>query len=201
MLTFRCGIPKWQASIFMVQGLLAAVCRRMHKRNLTTHTSPGVTGQGRPQCTCTCSNIGHGSRGKRSASAVRLQSECATRITRSAPADLQLVLPWLLQQTIADKRGLEHILTHASSALAPDSDTPSTDVLPSNALDYLSGGFLKETLIVRPAQLKDTDGSNKLRAGEEISTYSTGRVELGKWIAAALRNRAAWMNRRVTVGF
>lgn len=114
---------------------------------------------------------------------------------------MQLILPWLLQQTIDDKRGLETILAHASSNLPSDPDTPSTAVLDPNALQGMSQGFLKDVLIVRPSQLKDTDGTQPLRAGEDVSTYSTGRIELGKWIAGALGDREKWMNRAVTVGF
>ena len=114
---------------------------------------------------------------------------------------MQLVLPWLLQQTIADKRGVEQILSHVSASLAPDDDSASDHVLPLASLRGLPGAFLSEVLVVRPAQLKDTDGTNKLRVGEDISVYMTGRTELGRWIAEALVERSKWMNRRVTVGF
>ena len=109
-------------------------------------------------------------------------------------------MPWLLQQTIDDKRGVETILSHISS-LPAEIDHPSEQVLDLTVLDALTPRFLDNVLVVRPAQLKDTDGSYTLRAGEDVSAYSTGRVELGKWIAGVLRDRATWMNRRVTVGF
>lgn len=113
----------------------------------------------------------------------------------------QLVLPWLLQQTIDDKRGVETVLSRASIHLTPDSDSPSSLVLDTSSLDSVTDSFLPNVMIVRPAQLKDTDGTRRLRAGETISTYSTGRVELGKWIGQALGDRETWMNRRITVGF
>jgi hypothetical protein len=112
-----------------------------------------------------------------------------------------LVLPWLLQQTIADKRGLEAILSRVSSGLAEETDKPSKEVLDPSALAGLTSGFIKEVLVVRPAQLKDTDGEGALRAGEDVSTYGTGRIELGRWIADALGKDSHWMNRRVSVGF
>lgn len=117
--------------------------------------------------------------------------------------NVQAILPWLLQQTIDDKRGVETLLSHVSDtpAIPTEIDSPSSAVLDPRSLDELLPAFLPEVLIVRPAQLKDTDGSRLLRAGEEVTAYSTGRVELGRWIAGALRNRGEWMNRRVTVGF
>ena len=110
------------------------------------------------------------------------------------------ILPWLLQQTIDDKRGVETLLSHVSH-LPADSDPPSSNVLDLAVLEQLTPDFVENGIIVRPAQLKDTDGAQPLRAGEDVSTYSTGRIELGKWIAAALRDKDTWMNRRVTVGF
>jgi hypothetical protein len=108
----------------------------------------------------------------------------------------------LLQQTIDDKRGVESILSHVSSlSTESELDPPSTDVLDPAKLERLTTNFVTQVLIVRPAQLKDTDGSRSLRAGEDVPAYFTGRIELGKWIAGALRDRETWMNRRVTVGF
>jgi hypothetical protein len=97
-----------------------------------------------------------------------------------------MVLPPLLKQPIADKRGLETILSHIASGLPKETDTPSKEVLDPSALADLTSGFIEEVLIVRAAQLKDTDGGGVLRAGEDVSTYGTGRIELGRWIADAL---------------
>ena len=83
-------------------------------------------------------------------------------------ADPQLLLPWLLNQTIDDKRGVETILTHVAKHLPSESDLPSPAVLDPAILETITNGFLSEVLVVRAAQLKDTDGSIPLRTGEDV---------------------------------
>ena len=103
----------------------------------------------------------------------------------NSPEDLRA----LLNDKKADKRGMEALLSHVSASLPIEDDKPTDNILSRDTIEELSPGFLTETLIVRPAQLRDTDGSGSLRAGEQITTYSTGRGELGKWIAGVLKSK------------
>lgn len=115
-----------------------------------------------------------------------------------------MILPWLLQATIDDKRGVEALVSRASSSdtiYNPEPTMPDIQVLSPENLQSIQERFLPEVIILRPSRLTDHDAEagRLLQVGEAVTVSETGRGEIAHWVAEEA-GKVEWVNRKLIIG-
>jgi hypothetical protein len=123
----------------------------------------------------------------------RLAVVAATGVTtashRSLPLIMKPIYSWLLPNAFADKRGMETIVHHAIGKEYDAHQTPGPNILPEGwKNDLPSAGWLKSSVIIRPAMLTDGAMTKKYRAvlGDNFTSYTISRSDVGHFIIEGL---------------
>ena len=123
----------------------------------------------------------------------RLAVLAATGVTtashRSLPLIMKPVYSWLLPNAFADKRGMETIVHHALGKEYDADQTPGSNILPEGWKDDLPpAGWLKSSVIIRPAMLTDGAMTKKYRVvlGDNFTSYTVSRSDVGHFIVEGL---------------
>ena len=123
----------------------------------------------------------------------RLAVVASTGVTtashRSLPLLLKPMYSWLLPNAFADKRGMEVIVHHAIGKEYDANQTPGFDILPEGWMNDLPpAGWLKSSVIIRPAMLTDGAMKKNYRAvlGDNFTSYTISRSDVGHFIIEGL---------------
>lgn len=118
----------------------------------------------------------------------------------------QILYPWMLSGPHADKEGMEYVLLRASSHFRTPEALPPSSILSDAERNMVPEDFLPRLTIVRPALFTDGEerGSGKLKAGEDLSTYSISRKDVALFISEQClkeKEGVSWVNRTPVVGY
>ncbi|WWD18511.1 hypothetical protein CI109_102963 [Kwoniella shandongensis] len=122
------------------------------------------------------------------------------------PYVMQAAYSALLARPHRDKEALEYLLQKASIKLPLPSHAPDNTFLPESAIASVRDNFLPELIIVRPAALVGDDAppkeKEKIKVGEDLSTYTVRRSEVGRFIAEdCVPGKDEWVNKFPVVGY
>jgi hypothetical protein len=108
---------------------------------------------------------------------------------RSLPLLMKPLYSWLLPGAFADKRGMETLVHHAIGKEYDANQTPGIDILPEGwKNDLPPAGWLKSSVIIRPAMLTDGAMTKNYRVvhGDDFTSYTISRSDVGHFIVEDL---------------
>jgi hypothetical protein len=112
----------------------------------------------------------------------------------------------MLGRPAQDKIAFEYLLARAATSVPVPSKKPDDLVMPPSHYTKVREGFIPEIIIVRPALLVGGDapakGPGVIRSGEDISTHTIRRSDVGLFIATqCLPPNEQWVNKKPVIGY